>query len=341
MNSGFGARLRLQREQQQITLAAIAEKTKIKASLLERLEQDDVSQWPKGIFRRAYIRDYAKAIGLEPDAIAREFLELYPDAEEEAATAALAAARLGAGNWPPTRLHLLIGSAIDALPSRRAQAGRRNDPVAERAGVASASSARPSEPAPAPVRAEAGVDRDTAAGRAGAEPVNVEPVVDPVRVDPVRVDVDISGVADVCTRLSCTADEGELRHVVGDAARMLNAVGLIVWVWNPQANALLVGPSYGYDAEMLAQLSRVRVDADNAIATAFRAVTSRVVDSTEHATGAVVVPLLTPCGCSGVLAVELPAGSEQHPSLLAVATILAAQLSTLVGPASALHAASA
>jgi hypothetical protein len=192
------------------------------------------------------------------------------------------------------------------------------------------------------VTAEAAVARDTPGGPAAIEPVTVDPVrVDPVRVDPVRSDVNLSGIADVCTRLSCTANEGELRHVIADAARMLDAVGLIVWVWNPQANALLVGPSYGYDDEMLAQLSRVRADADNAIAAAFRGATSRVVDSTEHATGAVVVPLLTPCGCTGVLAVELSAGSERHPSLLAVATILAAQLSTLVGPASTLHAVSA
>src|SRR5687767_15807133 len=115
MNSGFGARLRLQREQQQITLAAIADQTKIKASLLDRLEHDDVSQWPKGIFRRAYIRAYAKAIGLDPEAVAREALELYPDAEQAAPPAAVAAARQAAGPWPPTRLHPPIASPRDAL----------------------------------------------------------------------------------------------------------------------------------------------------------------------------------------------------------------------------------
>src|SRR5688500_15733570 len=308
MNSGFGARLRLQREQQQITLAAIADQTKIKASLLDRLEHDDVSQWPKGIFRRAYIRAYAKAIGLEPDAVAREFLELYPDVEEEAVPAVVAAARRGAGTGPPTRLHLLIGSAIDALPSRRTQARRSTDVPVERVAAAS----EPSVPA----------------AHAAATVSSTEPVVDPgppVSVDPVGVDLNLSAIADMCTRLACTSDEDELRHVVGDAARMLNAVGLIVWVWNPQLSALLLGPSHGYDDEMLAQLSRVRVDTDNAIAAAFRAADTRVVESNDHATGAIVVPLLTPCGCAGVLAVELNAGSEQHPSLLAVATIIAAQ----------------
>src|SRR6187397_3177339 len=59
MDSTFGTKLRLQREEQQIPLAAIAEQTKIKLSLLEGLERDDVSRWPTGIFRRSYFRAYA------------------------------------------------------------------------------------------------------------------------------------------------------------------------------------------------------------------------------------------------------------------------------------------
>src|SRR5687767_246058 len=52
MTDSFGARLRQRREQQDIALLTIAEQTKIKLSLLEALERDDVSQWPAGIFRR-------------------------------------------------------------------------------------------------------------------------------------------------------------------------------------------------------------------------------------------------------------------------------------------------
>ena len=62
MRESFGARLRQRREDQQIELSAIAEQTKIKLSLLEGLERDDVSRWPSGIFRRAFIRAYAHAI---------------------------------------------------------------------------------------------------------------------------------------------------------------------------------------------------------------------------------------------------------------------------------------
>jgi cytoskeleton protein RodZ len=71
MPESLGARLRQQREDRKIALATIAEQTKIKLSLLEALERDDVSHWPAGIFRRAFIRAYAHAIGLDPDVVIR------------------------------------------------------------------------------------------------------------------------------------------------------------------------------------------------------------------------------------------------------------------------------
>jgi transcriptional regulator with XRE-family HTH domain len=75
----FGQRLRRERECRQITIESIATKTKISASFFEALERDNVSRWPSGVFRRAFIRSYAQAIGLDPDAIAREFMTRYPD----------------------------------------------------------------------------------------------------------------------------------------------------------------------------------------------------------------------------------------------------------------------
>lgn len=80
--AGFGNRLRLERERRRITLASIAANTKIGLTLLQGLERDDVSRWPSGIFRRSFIRAYAEAVGLDADAIAREFLELFPDPAE-------------------------------------------------------------------------------------------------------------------------------------------------------------------------------------------------------------------------------------------------------------------
>src|SRR4051812_43861935 len=92
MPGSFGARLRLRREEQGLALSAIAEELKIKPSLLEAVERDDVSQWPSGIYRRAFIRAYAHAIGLNPDVVVREFLDLYPDRDDEIAAAFASAA---------------------------------------------------------------------------------------------------------------------------------------------------------------------------------------------------------------------------------------------------------
>jgi transcriptional regulator with XRE-family HTH domain len=87
----LGRRLRSERERRLITLESIAANTKINITLLRELELDDVSRWPTGIFRRAFIRSYAEAIGLDADEIANEFLERHPDVEQLAAIAALAA----------------------------------------------------------------------------------------------------------------------------------------------------------------------------------------------------------------------------------------------------------
>jgi transcriptional regulator with XRE-family HTH domain len=80
----FGRRLRAVRERERISIAEIAESTKILGALLEGLEHDDVSRWPTGLYRRAFIRAYASAIGLDPEAVVREFIARFPDPEDAA-----------------------------------------------------------------------------------------------------------------------------------------------------------------------------------------------------------------------------------------------------------------
>jgi len=81
-HEAFGLRLKTQRERRGITLEAIAESTKIKRSLLAALECGDVSHWPLGIFRRAFVRSYAAAIGLPAEPIVAEFVRLFPEPGE-------------------------------------------------------------------------------------------------------------------------------------------------------------------------------------------------------------------------------------------------------------------
>ena len=43
------------------------------------LERGDVSHWPRGLFRRAYLRDYAAAIGASSEPLVAEFVRLFPE----------------------------------------------------------------------------------------------------------------------------------------------------------------------------------------------------------------------------------------------------------------------
>ena len=78
----FGSRLRRQRERRQISLSSVADTTKISKSLLASLECGDASQWPRGIYRRAFLREYAAAIGVPSESIIAEFRDLFPETGE-------------------------------------------------------------------------------------------------------------------------------------------------------------------------------------------------------------------------------------------------------------------
>ncbi len=73
----FGPRLRAERERRGISLETIASVTKVGGDLWEGLERNDFSRWPSGIFARAFVRDYARAIGLDADETVNEFCRLH------------------------------------------------------------------------------------------------------------------------------------------------------------------------------------------------------------------------------------------------------------------------
>jgi hypothetical protein len=69
----LGAYLRAERERRDLALRTISENTKVSLPLLEGLEADDISRWPGGIFRRAFVRAYAESVGLDPDDVFKRF----------------------------------------------------------------------------------------------------------------------------------------------------------------------------------------------------------------------------------------------------------------------------
>jgi transcriptional regulator with XRE-family HTH domain len=73
----FGPRLRRERERRGIALETIAAVTKVGVDLWEGLERNDLRRWPSGIFARAFVRDYARAVGLDADDVVDEFCRLF------------------------------------------------------------------------------------------------------------------------------------------------------------------------------------------------------------------------------------------------------------------------
>lgn len=351
MPESFGARLRQKREQQEIALGSIAEQTKIKLSLLEELERDDISHWPTGIFRRAFVRTYAHAIGLDPDVVVREFLQLHPDpAEVIEADLPVATSADGATNGarPPMRFKYLIGSALGALGFKAANGSRTPSAMAAdvgrpgtvgadlgRPGTVGADLGRPKAEQAPPLRTQQ-VGADLGRPRAEQAPPLRRRAQDravdvPAPVRPPASDPDLLAAAELCTELGRVDSATELAPLLHEAARILDAVGLIIWVWDPTIAELRAALAHGYSDKVLAQLPTVKRDASNATAAAFRSAQTCAVEGTEHASGALAVPLMTSIGCMGVLAIELQQTREQAGSVRALATIFAAQLAGWIG----------
>ena len=339
MDQTFGTRLRQHREQQQISLEAIARDTKIKQSLLEGLERDSLSHWPGGIFRRAYVRSYAKAIHLNPDEVLREFLDCFPDPTDlaEEAVAAIEA------SIPQSGLRRVVSSALAAVPlfarheRSPAVAVRKQEPIVVERHASVAATDLEVDPAveqaacePAmnvaacEEREEPTADQETIVGRAEPLLETAVPVVT-ANASP------IAAIADICGRIARVADWGDVDALLADASYALRAAGMIVWAWEPRFSTLRPVLAHGYADEVLDRMPAVRRDSDNALASAFRSGEVTVVPAAGAATGAVIVPMLTASTCAGILTIELHDRREDDESTRALAAILGAQLAALFG----------
>jgi hypothetical protein len=332
MEQTLGARLRAQREQRQVALAAIAEETKIKLTLLEGLERDDLSRWPGGLFRRAYVRTYAQKIGLDPEQVLRDFLACHPDPVEPVSPVE-AVAQNATDKRPRTRIGLMFAGLAARRPQR---ADVRHQDVApgtlsieHHVPTALQDIAMVDEP-PQAVRPELPMEGSETVAPApklvkiSAPEAGLEP-----RRDLRLLERCVAVAARLCTQIACVRDDQDLDGVLEDAVAVLGACGVILWIWDPDRDALFPALAHGYPAELVARLPEVDRRADNAIAAAFCFGQRQIVRGGNTATGAVVVPLLTPDGCVGTLALEFANGGEQRDLVQSLATIFTAQLSTL------------
>lgn len=135
----FGPRLRSERERRGISIETIAAVTKVGADLWVGLERNDFSKWPSGIFARAFIRDYAKAIGIDADELVDEFCRLFPQGDRRAARLIKAQAEI-IGHEPGTledpALIPRAGDRRSVARERKAEARARRIRLAPRAVAA-------------------------------------------------------------------------------------------------------------------------------------------------------------------------------------------------------------
>jgi len=166
---------------------------------------------------------------------------------------------------------------------------------------------------------------------ASAEPTN-DPFAAP--------SVDLSAAADLCVDLGRILDARDLQNLMARAATVMEAKGLVVWVIEAGGTQLRPSLAHGYSDRVLQRMGTLPASGDNVTSLAFRTLQPQVLRSSFDGHGALAVPLITSSGCVGVLAAEVQ-GAKPGDVRFAVARMIAAQLSTIVGPGSAVQTQSA
>lgn len=146
--------------------------------------------------------------------------------------------------------------------------------------------------------------------------------------------IDLGAVASVCAELAQVIDTHALPPLLGRAAAILDAPGIVLWIADPDGRELSPIVTHGYSRRMVLRLGTILRDAENATAAALRTSLLQTVNTDAVSNGAIAAPLVTPVGCVGIMAAEVRDHGEKDPAKLAAASIIAAQLATLVGPPS-------
>jgi hypothetical protein len=183
----------------------------------------------------------------------------------------------------------------------------------------------------APIQPEGGVDASSL--RLVPEPTESWPSpqskpTSAVITTPSTSSVDLAAAADVCTAISRVTSVAALTDLLGRAAGVLDATGVIVWMG--AGEELFPTTAFGYDSRIVSRLGPIARFSDNATANAWVMGQLRTVAGDETTNGAIVAPMFGPDSCIGVLAAEVRHGREADAATQAVTMMIAAQLATAV-----------
>lgn len=165
-------------------------------------------------------------------------------------------------------------------------------------------------------------------------PVAVQPPPVETAVVPATPAVDLRAVATVCNDLARIVDTRALPGLLERTAGVLDASGIILWIADPDGRELAPIVTHGYSANLVHRLGTIPRDAENVTAAAYRTSLLQTMKADSVSNGAIAAPLVTPSGCVGVMAAEVRHQNEDQDTVLAAASIVAAQLAALVGPPS-------
>jgi CHASE3 domain sensor protein len=147
--------------------------------------------------------------------------------------------------------------------------------------------------------------------------------------------VSLDQMAALCGDLARITDTRALPSLLERTAAILDASGIVLWIADPDGRELSPIVCHGYPPKLATRMGTILRDAGNVTASAYRTSLLQTMKGDAISSGAIAVPLVAANGCVGVMAAEMNNGGELQAPLLSAATIVAAQLATLVGPPSA------
>ena len=159
-----------------------------------------------------------------------------------------------------------------------------------------------------------------------------------VRTEPRHSTPIMKVASEICTDLGRVNESADLENLLGRAADLMDASGLVVWMGNAVGGDLRPVAAHGYAAQTIAKMPAVPKDANNAAAAAYRTGALQIVLARPGtSSGALVAPLLTPDGCIGALSAEIKGRGETSDSTQSLSVLFAAQLASVLGPVQAVE----
>ena len=227
-----GSRLRSAREAKGMSLEALSKATRVKASLLAAVENNDAAAIPPRPYGRGFVSAYASHVGLDPQQTVRDYFLQFATpapAPPQPPPAARAAVLRGPSVRPAYMAAGVLLIAIVALAI----------PLLKRHPVSASPAASTSEPAREPAgSAPAAVGTGGETDAAAAAPPTTAPVT--VEIEAVAP-VWVTASADAQRTLYRTLQAGERETLRGDrevAIRVGNA-GLVRWQVNGRPAAVM------------------------------------------------------------------------------------------------------